>query len=77
MRTYAAHIVNGEVTEVIVGTAEWATTNLGGQWVDSPVKVGIGWTHHGDHFRPPQCHPDCLWSDGWQCTQTYDEDGTP
>jgi hypothetical protein len=42
MRTYAAHIINGEVTEVIVGTAEWATDNLGGEWVDSPVKVGIG-----------------------------------
>jgi hypothetical protein len=51
MRTYAAHIVDNQVTEVIVGTAEWATDNLGGQWVDSPVKVGIGWTFHGDHFR--------------------------
>jgi hypothetical protein len=43
MRTYAAKLENGEVTQVIVGDAQWATENLGGQWVDSPTKVGIGW----------------------------------
>jgi hypothetical protein len=54
MRTYAAHIINGEVTEVIVGTAEWATDNLGGEWVDSPVKVGIGWTLIDGVITPPE-----------------------
>jgi hypothetical protein len=54
MRTYAAHIINGQVTEVIVGTAEWATENLGGQWVDSPVKVGIGWTLIDGVITPPE-----------------------
>jgi hypothetical protein len=54
MRTYAAHIINGEVTEVIVGTAEWATTNLGGEWVDSPTKVGIGWQLIDGVITPPE-----------------------
>jgi hypothetical protein len=54
MNTYAAHIINGQVTEVIVGTAEWATENLGGQWVDSPVKVGIGWTLINGVITPPE-----------------------
>jgi hypothetical protein len=41
--TYAAELNDNVVIRVIVGTAEWATENLGGQWVDSPTKVGIGW----------------------------------
>jgi hypothetical protein len=75
MRTYAAHIVDNQVTEVIVGTAEWATDNLGGQWVDSPVKVGIGWTFHGDHFRPPQPYPSWIWDNGWQPPTPMPEEG--
>ena len=35
MRNYAAQIVNGIVTRVIVGTPEWAAERLGGEWVET------------------------------------------
>ena len=42
-RTYAAELdADGYVVRVIVGTAEWATENLGGTWVDSDP-CGPGW----------------------------------
>jgi hypothetical protein len=44
------------VIRVIVGTAEWATANLGGTWVDSP-KCGPGWTYHDGEFHPPYVEP--------------------
>lgn len=44
METYAAEIIDGLVTQVIVGDASWAIERLGGQWVDSDTLVGIGWT---------------------------------
>jgi hypothetical protein len=50
---YAAKIVNDVVVDVIVGTAEWATDHLGGFWVDSDTKVGIGWLWDGHHLAPP------------------------
>jgi hypothetical protein len=57
MNTYAAHLdVDNIVTEVIVGTAEWATANLGGAWVDVTDATGypgIGWTWDGSTFAPP------------------------
>ena len=52
--TYAAQIENGIVVQVIVGTAEWATTRLGGAWVDSETLVGVGWTwDETNGFQPP------------------------
>jgi len=52
--TYAARIENNTVIEVIVGTAEWATTRLGGTWVNSETVVGIGWTwDEVNGFQPP------------------------
>jgi hypothetical protein len=56
--TYAAKIVNNVSTEVIVGTAAWATEHLGGFWVDSETKVGIGWLWDGHHLYPPSPPPD-------------------
>jgi hypothetical protein len=53
MRTYAAHIEHDTVTQVIVGNAAWAVKHLGGQWVDSPVKVGIGWLLVDGEIVPP------------------------
>jgi hypothetical protein len=47
---------NNTVIRVIVGTAEWATANLGGVWVDSP-KCGPGWTYHDGEFHPPYVEP--------------------
>lgn len=53
MNTYAAHIIDGQVTQVIVGTAEWATVNLGGEWVGSELKVGTGWLLVDGVLTPP------------------------
>lgn len=76
MNTYAAELQDNEVVRVIVGHAEWATENLGGQWVESATKVGIGWTWHGDHFRTPQPYPSWIWDNDWQPPIPYpDDDG--
>jgi len=58
--SYAAELNDdGVVVRVIVGTAAWATDNLGGTWVDSPGKVGTGWTYDGtDIVPPPAPEPD-------------------
>lgn len=54
METYAAKIEDGVVSQVIVGTADWAIEYLGGDWKDSPTLVGIGWTWDAvDGFRSP------------------------
>ena len=51
---YAAHIEHDTITQVIVGNAAWAVEHLGGQWVDSPVKVGIGWLLVDGEIVPPE-----------------------
>lgn len=54
METYAAEIVDGKVSQVIVGDAPWANEKLGGFWVDTDTLVGIGWTwSQQDGFQPP------------------------
>jgi hypothetical protein len=55
MRTYAAQVDTdtGLVTQVIVGTADWANQRLDGTWVDTPTLVGIGWTYTDGTFTPP------------------------
>ena len=55
---YAAQLINNVVTEVIVGTAAWATEHLGGYWVDSATKAGIGWVWDGHELHPPQPPPE-------------------
>jgi hypothetical protein len=56
--TYTAQIVDGIVTQVIVGDAEWATSNLGGDWVTvGDVYPGPGWTYKGTTFEPPYIEP--------------------
>ena len=70
--TYAGELdADGVCLRCIVGTAEWAETNLGGTWQDSPTKVGVGWTwSEADGWRPPQPSPDCVWDDAvqaWDC----------
>jgi hypothetical protein len=70
--SYAAKIEDGVVVEFIVGTAEWATNNLGGEWHDSQTKVGAGWTWDDDHgFRPAQPYPSWVWADGWEPPVPY------
>jgi len=54
MNTYAAQVdADGLVTQVIVGTAEWANSRLDGVWHDTPTLVGIGWTYTDGTFTPP------------------------
>ena len=54
MRTYAARIEDGTVMQVIVGTPEWAADRLGGVWVASNVKVGVGWQVVDGAIVPPE-----------------------
>lgn len=55
METYCAKIEDGVVTQVIVcGSEDWASKNLGGQWVCSGTQlVGVGWTYADGEFVPP------------------------
>lgn len=55
--TYAAQIVDGTVTQVIVGTAEWANDRLGGTWIDTDTLVGIGWTWDETNGFQPSAPP--------------------
>jgi hypothetical protein len=77
--TYAAHIVDGVVAQVIVGTADWATDNLGGTWVDSPHKVGTGWELVDGVIRPPAPDPSWTWDGSeWQAPYNWTiTDGGP
>jgi hypothetical protein len=52
--SYAARVVDGVVVQVIVGEPEWASERLGGVWVGSEVKVGVGWTVVGGVITPPE-----------------------
>jgi hypothetical protein len=49
---YAAEIVDGQVIRVIVGDPVWAVENLGGVWVGSDTKVGVGWLWDGVTLAP-------------------------
>lgn len=54
-RTYAAELDDGDVVvRAIVGTAVWAVANLGGRWIDSDVKVGVGSWWDGESFWEPE-----------------------
>jgi len=53
VNTYAAQVTDGTVTQVIVGTADWANQRLDGTWVDTPTLVGIGWAYTDGTFTPP------------------------
>jgi hypothetical protein len=53
VNTYAAQVIDGTVTQVIVGSADWANSRLDGTWVDTDTLVGIGWTYHDGQFTPP------------------------
>ena len=66
MRTYAARIEDGTVVQVIVGDADWAADRLGGVWLNSPTKVGVGWQQYDGGLRPPAPFPSWVWDDGWQ-----------
>jgi hypothetical protein len=51
MNTYATEIDPDNLAlRCIVGTAEWATVNLGSTWIGTDYKVGIGWMWDGSGF---------------------------
>jgi hypothetical protein len=57
MKTYAAEISTGIVTEIIVGDYVFANDNLAGEWVDctdnGELTVAIGYTWDGTDFAAP------------------------
>ena len=57
MKTYAAQINTGVVSQVIVGDYVWANENLAGEWVDctndGQLIAGIGYTYDGTNFTAP------------------------
>lgn len=74
---YAAKIANGAVTQVIVGSSDWAASRLGGTWKTAEFKVGAGWGWTKTYgFRPPKPYASWKWIDGsWQAPSAYPSDG--
>jgi hypothetical protein len=73
---YAAQVDDtGTVVQVIVGTADWALSRLGGVWLDSDTLVGIGWHQHDGGFRPPSPYPSWAWQDGTWSAPVPQPDG--
>jgi hypothetical protein len=67
-RSYAAELdKNGRVVRVIVGSALWASENLGGLWVDSDEKVGAGWETYENGLRPPRPYLSWFWEGARWC----------
>lgn len=64
--SYAARVVDGVVTQVIVGDPVWAADRLGGVWVGSDVRVGAGWVKFDGGLRPPPPFSSWVWdAAGW------------
>jgi hypothetical protein len=55
---YAALVENGTVVQVIVGDPAWAADRLGGDWLGTPVKVGVGWQVVNGTIVPPEPDED-------------------
>ena len=53
MSMYAAKVEDDTVTQVIVGDPAWAASRLGGEWLPSDVKVGVGWLVVEGQIVPP------------------------
>lgn len=76
MERTAAKIEDGVVTQVIVGSYEWANHRLGGEWVNTTGKsVGIGYSYLDGEFRPPRPYPSWTWDgEKWDAPVAYPED---
>jgi hypothetical protein len=48
------------VTQVIVGDPAWAADRLGGDWLPSDTKVGVGWQVVDGTITPPEPDGDTL-----------------
>jgi hypothetical protein len=57
MPKYSAKVEYDTVVQVIVGEPEWAEERLGGVWVGSDVKVGVGWSVVDGVITPPEPDP--------------------
>jgi hypothetical protein len=55
---YAAKVEDGTVVQVIVGDPAWAADRLGGMWLGTPVKVGVGWQVVDGTITPPEPDPE-------------------
>jgi hypothetical protein len=55
---YAAKHVDGTVVQVIVGDPAWAADRLGGDWLPSDAKVGVGWQVADGTITPPEPDED-------------------
>lgn len=75
---YAGEVVDGFVVRAVVGTAEWAIQNLGGEWHESENKISVpGTWNEQDGFRSLQPSPDCWWeNNSWVCPESEDFDGS-
>jgi hypothetical protein len=54
---YAAKVEDGTVVQVIVGDPVWAADRLGGDWLGTETKVGVGWQVVGGTITPPEPEP--------------------
>jgi len=73
----AAQVDGGVVVRAIVGDPVWAADRLGGTWVATEGKVGIGWTYSKkDGFRPPRPFASWSWQNGaWTPPTPMPDDG--
>jgi hypothetical protein len=64
VNTYAAKVEDGTVVQVIVGDPAWAADRLGGMWLGSDTKVGVGWQVIDGTILPPEPDPEPEDGDG-------------
>lgn len=63
---YAGEVIDGQTVRAIVGTAEWAIANLGGEWHDSELKIQVPGTwdelngFQAISLPPPEPEPDVV-----------------
>jgi hypothetical protein len=60
---YAAKVEDKTVVQVIVGDPAWAATRLGGDWIGTPVKVGVGWQVVEGTITPPEPDGEDEWDE--------------
>lgn len=77
MERTAAKVEDGVVTQVIVGSYEWANSRLGGEWIDTTgTSVGMGYTYLEGEFRSPQPFDSWTWDgESWQPPIPMPDDG--
>lgn len=75
MSKYAAKLEDGVVVQVIRGDVDWASDRLGGTWVGSESKVGVGWEEFEDGLRPPAPYASWSWDgEKWISPVPYPDD---